>query len=79
VYASSNHQLLGAMARPKGGRFPDCPSSRLFLAPDESAVYAAWPDAVRVGRLVARAGEGGAVTRHLQAGAVFGRGFECVF
>ncbi|GBF95415.1 hypothetical protein Rsub_08377 [Raphidocelis subcapitata] len=71
VYASSNHQLLGSMARPKHGRFSDCLSSRLFLAPDESAVYAAWPDAVRVGRIVARAGDGGVVTRHLQVIASF--------
>ncbi|KIY98587.1 Vacuolar protein sorting-associated protein 41-like protein [Monoraphidium neglectum] len=66
VYSSSNHQLLGNLGRPKNGRFADCLACRLYLAPDEGAVYAAWADAVRVARIVAKQGDGATTTRHLQ-------------
>jgi len=54
------------MGRPKRGRFADCLAAHLHVAPDESAVYAAWADAVRVARIVSRVGDGGVVARHLQ-------------
>eukprot|EP00775_Hariotina_reticulata_P006761 gene6761-6978_t len=66
VYDTNSHQFIGSISRPRGGRFADCYDCCLYLHPESTTLYVAWPDAITVANISSSVDSvSGAVSRRL--------------